>query len=101
MLEKRFERDKKFHNDYLEFMREFERLEHISQVNYNQEPSNKMVYHIPHHGVYSSNKFRVVLDASCKTDRNISLNEVQLVGEKLQRDLTETTMRVCDRAILF
>lgn len=52
-----------------------------------------MVYYIPHHGVISSGRFRVVFDASCKTNKNISLNEIQLVGEKLQRDLHEITMR--------
>lgn len=35
----------------------------------------------------------MVFDASCKTNKNISLNEIQLVGEKLQRDLHEITMR--------
>lgn len=44
-------------------------------------------YYTPHHGVLSSNKFRVVFNASAKTTSGVSLNETQLVGEKLQRDL--------------
>lgn len=52
---------------------------------------NGPTYHIPHHAVTS--KFRVVFDASCQTDRNVSLNEVQLIGEKLQNDLQDIIMR--------
>lgn len=48
-------------------------------------------YHIPHHAV--TKKFRIVFDASCRTNRCISLNEVQLVGEKLQEDLAPLIMR--------
>lgn len=38
-------------------------------------------------------KFRIVFDASCKTDRGLSLNETQLVGEKLQDNVFELIMR--------
>lgn len=34
----------------------------------------------------------MVFDCSCKTNKGISLNEVQLVGAKLQRDLHEKIM---------
>lgn len=44
-------------------------------------------YYTPHHCVISSKKFRTVFNASCVTNNGISLNEVQLVGEKLQPDL--------------
>lgn len=93
MLEKRFQRDEEFHKQYIEFMREFEELDHMTQVQYNESFKEEMVYYIPHHGVVSSGRFRVVFDASCKTNKNMSLNEIQLIGEKLQRDLHEITMR--------
>ena len=51
----------------------------------------KMVYYIPHHCVQK--KFRVVFDASCATDNGVSLNDAQLVGAKLQDDLTTLIMR--------
>ncbi|RYE21664.1 MAG: hypothetical protein EOP45_09265 [Sphingobacteriaceae bacterium] len=36
----------------------------------------------------------MVNDASCNTDRGICLNDIQLLGPKLQRDLHETVMRL-------
>lgn len=41
-----------------------------------------IVYYLPHHAVMK--KFRVVFDASCKSDGGLSLNECQFVGELLQ-----------------
>lgn len=93
MLEKRFHRDKAFHEKYIQFMREFESMNHMKLAKYNERLNGELTYYVPHHGVSSDVKFRVVFDASCKTDKNISLNDVQLVGEKLQRDLNEIVMR--------
>lgn len=67
-------------------------LEHMVEAVEPPKPG-EMVYYIPHHGVCTSNKFRVVLDASCPTKLGISLNDAQFVGGKLQRDLPETIMR--------
>lgn len=92
MLEKRLQRDKEFRDQYIKFMREFKSMEHITPIRQNDDINGKMIYHIPHHGIKSDDKFRVVLDASCKTDKNMSLNDVQLVGERLQRDLKEIIM---------
>lgn len=98
MLEKRFEKDSEFKQKYVEFMRECEQLGHTCEAR--TEPKlNEMIYHIPHHGVVTSNKFRVVFDASCQTDAKLSLNDIQMVGEKLQRDLHEQIMRFRRHAI--
>lgn len=48
--------------------------------------------YIPHHAV-TTGKFRVVFDASCPTSSGKSLNDVQLVGDKLQDDLRELLVR--------
>lgn len=61
-----------------------------------REP-NGWCYHIPHHAVLK--KFRIVNDASCITDQGISLNDVQLIGEKLQDDLADLIMRFRCRPI--
>lgn len=92
MLEKRFQREPSFKEKYVEFMREYEQLGHMIEAKTKPE-HNQMSYHIPHHGVMTSNKFRVVFDASCKTNIGISLNEAQYVGPKLQRNLHEIIMR--------
>lgn len=63
MLEKKFERDEIFKQQYVEFMQEYESLGHMRLATEEPEPG-EFVYHIPHHGVISSGKFRVVFDAS-------------------------------------
>lgn len=46
---------------------------------------------VPHHAVLkelsTTTKLRVVLDASCKTSTNISLNNILRVGPTIQQDL--------------
>lgn len=83
-LERKLESDPELRTQYVEFMREYERLGHM-KVAAGQPKSGELTYYIPHHCV--TKKFRVVFDASCKTDRGISLNDVQMLGEKLQKDL--------------
>lgn len=93
-LEQKFNRDVTFKEKYVEFMRDYEEKGHMCIVKEHKDNSkSEFLYYIPHHGVVTSDKFRVVFDAGCKTDKNISLNDIQLVGEKLQRDLYETVMR--------
>lgn len=91
-LEARMERDNAFKAKYVEFMREYEQLGHMIEAG-SEPQTDEIVYYIPHHGVMSSEKFRVVFDGSCLTDKNISLNGAQFVGPKLQRDLIEILMR--------
>lgn len=58
----------------------------------NRDPiANVMMYHIPHH--YVMKKPRVVYDASCRTNHGLSLNDIQMNGEKLQKDLFEIIRR--------
>lgn len=87
-MENRMKRNKEFGEKYKLFMQEYEALGHMTQVWENQESG----YYTPHHGVLSAQKFRVVFNASAKTSTKISLNETQLVGEKLQPDLFKILM---------
>lgn len=61
---------------------------HLREVD--REP-NGWCYYVPHHAIKS--KFRIVFDGSCKTDIGISLNEAQIIGEKLQADLFDIIIR--------
>lgn len=92
MQEKKFERDETYKQKYVEFMNEMIELGHMIEAKKAPQP-NEMVYHIPHHGIVSSDRFRVVFDASCLTKLGLSLNNAQFVGPKLQRDLCEILMR--------
>lgn len=87
-LERRFEREPDLKIQYVEAIEELLRNDQMRLVD---RPPKGWCYHIPHHPVRK--KFRVVFDASCRTNQGISLNEVQLVGEKLQEDLAPLIMR--------
>lgn len=87
-LEKRFERNTELKAKYVTAMEELQRNDQMRLVS--RAPIGPC-YHIPHHAVLK--KFREVFDASCRTDRGVSLNEIQLVGEKLQEDLAPLIMR--------
>lgn len=81
-LERRLQRNPDLRNQYNNFMQSYESLGHMTLVT---APPTTNTYWIPHHCV--QDKFRVVFDASCKTTTGLSLNDTQLVGEKLQGEL--------------
>lgn len=87
-LEQRLDRDSDLRAKYEAAIEDLICLRHLVMVD---RPPTGMCYHIPHHCVKT--KFRVVFDASCPTNEGISLNEAQLVGEKLQEDLADILMR--------
>lgn len=89
-LERKLEADIELRKKYVDFMLEYDQLGHMKLVDRSAE-IDEIVYFIPHHCVKP--KFRVVFDGSCKTDQGISLNDIQLVGEKLQFDLADINMR--------
>lgn len=87
-LERRFGRDPELKQKYVSAMNELLREGQMRLVD--RAPIG-WCYYIPHHPVLK--KFRIVFDASCRTDKGISLNGAQLVGEKLQEDLANVIMR--------
>lgn len=75
---------------YVEQMREAIRIGHIREVT--RAPfAGAICYYVPHHCV--TKKPRIVYDGSCKTNTGVALNEVQMLGAKLQQDLHVTLMR--------
>lgn len=88
-MERKMDKYPEFKEKYHEFMKEFIDLGHLEKVTESDESG----YYTPHHGVVTSGKFRVVINASCKTTTGISLNECQLVGPKLQADLANILMK--------
>lgn len=89
-LERRFAREPETKAVYVEKMRESIRMGHIVLAS-ERPKSDELVYYIPHHCIEKDK--RIVYDASCKTDTGISLNDIQMLGAKLQNDLFETIMR--------
>ncbi|XP_055918311.1 uncharacterized protein LOC129950394 [Eupeodes corollae] len=89
-LEKRLEKHPEIRKIYIEKMREEIQLGHLAEAK-ERPKQGEMVYYIPHHCIPKDN--RIVYDASCKTDNGISLNDIQMLGPKMQKDLQETIMR--------
>lgn len=85
-LEKKFERNEQFNQEYKQFINEYEKLGHMRQADGANEPS----CYLPHHGVLKSNSttpLRVVFNASFKTSTGHSLNDLMECGPNLQKDL--------------
>jgi len=96
-LERRFNKNKKFHDRYVEFMRDYLDAGHMSPaIGFIQVPERPIVY-LPHHGVTketsTTTKLRAVFDASSKTSSGKSLNDVLRVGTTSQGSLFEILVR--------
>lgn len=102
-MEKRFEKDPKFKELYINFMKDYLESGHMEL----SEPAdeNELVYHLPHHGVLressSTTRLRAVFDASAKSSSGFSLNDWQLVGPTVQRKLTAILLRWRIYTIVF
>lgn len=89
-LERKLNKDLELKSIYVDKMRESIQLGHMILANQNPRAGD-LVYYVPHHCIPKDN--RIVYDASCKTDLGVSLNEIQMLGPKLQKDMFDTIMR--------
>lgn len=90
-MEKRFAKDPALKTKYIDFMREYASLGHMIAVPEEECKSDTAVY-IPHHAAGTA-KFRIVFDGSARKKGNLSINEIQLNGEKTQPELITILMR--------
>ncbi|XP_037943055.1 uncharacterized protein LOC119675912 [Teleopsis dalmanni] len=90
-LEKKMKKEIK--SEYIEFMREYERLGHMVKA----ENENEGLYYMPHQAVIreasSTTKLRVVFDASAKTTNGNSLNNIMMTGPRLQKDIFDIIIK--------
>lgn len=81
-------------SDYDKFMREYIELEHMSEV---PETAKNEGYFMPHHAVskqlFDIDKFRVVFNASAKTNTGLSLNNCLKVGPTIQQTIFSVIAR--------
>ncbi|XP_076246260.1 uncharacterized protein LOC143186468 [Calliopsis andreniformis] len=96
-LEAKFRRNPDLKTQYVEFMREYEALDHMSLISNMHSIETNSVYYLPHHAVFkessTTTKVRIVFDGSAKTSSGISLNDTQLVGPTVQSDLISILIR--------
>lgn len=93
-LERKLQRNPKLKQQYVEFLEEYEALNHMTKCH---DDSSSDGYYMPHHGVVREDKIttklRVVFDASAPTSTGISLNEIQMTGPVQQDDLFSILLR--------
>ena len=84
------------YNQYREFMEEYHKLGHMELVP-EPEYAKEEAYYLPHHAVLrecsSTTKLRVVFDASSKSSTGYSLNDLLMVGPRVQKDLYPILLR--------
>lgn len=89
MMERRFRTNHTLQKAYCEFMEEYERLGHMTQITDADLTKAEDIYFIPHHAVSRpdslTTKIRVVFNASAKTTLGTSLNDKLLLGPKILR----------------
>ncbi|XP_037945081.1 uncharacterized protein LOC119677696 [Teleopsis dalmanni] len=94
-LEQRLNKQPSLRAEYVSFMREYEKLGHLQEIQEDQLLCPN--YFLPHHCVLKSDstttKLRVVFDASAKTSTGISLNEIMHKGPVVQSELAAILMR--------
>ncbi|XP_066585561.1 uncharacterized protein [Prorops nasuta] len=94
---RRLEKHSDLRNSYNQFMQEYSRLGHMTEIPNPAEHLKTPIYYLPHHAVTnqssSSTKVRVVFDASCKSTSGKSLNDILRVGPTIQQDLFSIILR--------
>ncbi|XP_063618731.1 uncharacterized protein LOC134791612 [Cydia splendana] len=95
-MEKRFANKPKFQKDYADFIDQYQKLNHLEDVDPQHKPTHK-VYHLPHHAVIressSTTKLRVVFDGTAQPSNGSSLNDELLIGPSLLQDLRDLIIR--------
>ncbi|XP_044575189.1 uncharacterized protein LOC123258997 [Cotesia glomerata] len=99
----RLSREREYSNMYRAFMAEYIQLGHMVRVPVNELPAN--AYFLPHHGVLkldsATTKLRTVLNGSCATSTEISLNDILHAGPKTQIDIFDVMLRIRCSRFLF
>lgn len=92
-LENKLQRQPHYRSMYVDFMREYEKLGHMTRI----EDYSMPCYFLPHHGVFrehsTTTKLRVVFNGSQKTSSGKSLNDIQWIGPPLQNDIFVILLR--------
>lgn len=100
-LEFKLNKNPELKADYAEVINEFLNLGHMVEVtshpSKNNELTNNNIFYMPHHAVIkpssTTTKLRVVFDGSAKSTTGVSLNQLMLIGPKLQDDITTILTR--------
>lgn len=103
-LESKFKKDSQYKENYSKVMNEYLQSGHIEKVPI-KDLQRSSCFYLPHHGIIKpdslTTKLRIVFDASCKSQSGLSLNDMLLIGPKLQDDLFNILLRFRKHTIAF
>ncbi|XP_055948211.1 uncharacterized protein LOC129981403 [Argiope bruennichi] len=92
----RLSRDQKYLKLYSDFLKEYEELGHMSEIQ-DESVEPEVTYYMPHHGIYrpqkTTTKLSTVFNASTLTSSGKSLNSIQYNGGVIQDDLFTLLIR--------
>ncbi|XP_052757764.1 uncharacterized protein LOC128202232 [Galleria mellonella] len=96
-LERRLQKNINLLSEYNKFIHEYVELGHGDFINFDFYDFDKdAVYFLPHHAVINESskttRTRVVFDASMKTDKKVSLNDLLLNGPSVQKELFDVIL---------
>ena len=104
LSKKRLASDPTYSKSYSDFIKEYEKLQHMKLVS-NSNPEPQHCYYLPHHGVLRESslttKLRVVFNGSSKTTSGYSLNDLLHTGTKLQTDLFDVLISSISVCLFF
>nr|CAH7762481.1 unnamed protein product [Callosobruchus chinensis] len=104
-LERRLTSSETFRELYTDFLNQYEKLGHMTEVTNDEANVGEIEYFMPHHGVLKESscttKLRVVFNASAPTTTGLSLNDLQMTGPIIQQDLLSIILRFRMRSIVL
>jgi len=96
-LEQRLLKQPQPKKDYSEFLEEYVQLGHMTQLDEAEVKKECRNIYMPHHGILketsSTTKLRVVFNGSEKISNGVSLNDILMIGPKVQDDLCDIVQR--------
>ncbi|XP_065094041.1 uncharacterized protein LOC135714581 [Ochlerotatus camptorhynchus] len=95
-LERKLDKQPELKEQYSLFIREYEQLGHMREIQETTEEPGS-VYYLPHHCVLrptsTTTKLRVVFDGSARTSSGVSINDILMTGPSVQSDLIAILLR--------
>lgn len=96
-LERKLDRQPELKEQYSQFIREYQQLGHMREVQVDHKEDPGSVYYLPHHCILrptsATTKLRVVFDGSAKSSSGVSINDVLMTGPTIQNDLFAILLR--------
>ncbi|XP_071576707.1 uncharacterized protein [Temnothorax nylanderi] len=103
-LFQRFSNQSTFQQLYVNFLDEYLKMGHMTEVDASSDQTS-VVHYLPHHGVLRENnrttKLRVVFNGSSPTSNGLSLNDILHAGAKLKVDMFDILIWIRTHKVLF